>query len=86
MSAADSSDDKTPGERMDDRERCVLYLLFHDPCPVTIAELGRELGDESNAADAVAALAAAGLVHRFGDFVITTRAARRSDALHEGAI
>jgi len=35
---------------------------------------------------AVSALAGAGLVHRLGDFVIPTRAARRSDELYEGAL
>lgn len=48
--------------------------------------LGRELKSQLDAADAVSALAGAGLVHRLGDFVIPTRAARRSDELYEGAL
>lgn len=85
MSAMVSSDEQTPGERMDRRERTVLHLLIQDPFPWTIEELGRELGDRASTSDAVATLAGAGLVHRFGEFVIPTRSARRSDELHEGA-
>ncbi len=86
MSATTGSDEQTPGERMDHRERMVLYMLHHDPVPWTVEELGRELGDQGHTSNAVAALAAAGLVHRFGEFVIPTRTARRSDELYEGAI
>lgn len=85
MSAMVSSEEQTPGERMDRRERTVLHLLIQDPFPWMIEELGRELGDETSTSDAVAALAGAGLVHRFGEFVIPTRSARRSDELYEGA-
>jgi hypothetical protein len=86
MSAIDSSDEQTPGERMDQRERIVLYMLFHDPFPWAIEELQRELGDRGDVADAVASLAAAGLVRRLGEFVVPTRAARRSDKLYGEAI
>ena len=85
-----------PGERMDNTEREVLFLLYRDPFPWTVEELGRELGDLGNAADAVTSLAAAGLLHRFPavarrdgsgpEFVIPTRAARRSDELHEHSL
>lgn len=95
MSATDSSEE-TPGERMDRRERLVLYMLFRDPFPWTIEEMGRELGDHGHAVDAIAALATDGLVHRFTatalpskqpvEFVIPTRTARRSDELYGGAI
>ena len=95
MSTTDSSEE-TPGERMDRRERQVLYMLFRDPFPWTVEELGRELGDHSHAVDAIAALATDGLVHRFEaaavsgmqpvEFVIPTRTARRTDELYEGAI
>lgn len=70
--------DETPGDRMDLSEKTVLLVLFHDPLPWTVEELGRELKDMGDAVDAVARLAGAGLVHRLGDFVFPTRAARRS--------
>jgi hypothetical protein len=95
MSTTDSSEE-TPGERMDRRERLVLYMLFRDPFPWTVEEMGRELGDHGHAVDAIAALATDGLVHRFEaaalpgkrpvEFVIPTRTARRTDELYEGAI
>jgi hypothetical protein len=86
MSATGGSEGQTPGERMDRRERTVLYLLIQDPFPWTIEELGREVGDQGGMSDAVAALVSTGLVHRSGEFVIPTRSARRSDELYEGAI
>jgi hypothetical protein len=75
-----------PGERMDNSQKTVLLMLFDDRVPWTLDELGRELKNQLDAADAVSALAGAGLVHRLGDFVIPTRAARRSDELYEGAL
>jgi hypothetical protein len=78
-------DEETPGERIDQRERTVLALLFADPFPWTVEEIGRELDDPKYAVDCIASLAGDGLVHRLGEFVFPTRAARRSDELHEGA-
>jgi hypothetical protein len=86
MSATDRSPDMEPGERMDNSQKTVLLMLFDDSVPWTLDELGRELKSQLDAAAAVSALAGAGLVHRPGDFVIPTRAARRSDELYEGAI
>ncbi len=86
MSATDRSPDMEPGERMDNSQKTVLLMLFDDSVPWTLDELGRELKSQLDAADAVSALAGAGLVHRLGDFVIPTRAARRSDELYGGAI
>jgi hypothetical protein len=85
-SATDASDEMTPGERMDQRQRMVLYMLIQDPFPWTIDELGREFGDRGDISDAVAELVTEGLVHRFGEFVIPTRTARRADELYQGAI
>jgi len=85
MSAMADSEGQTPGESMDRRERTVLYLLIQDPFPWTVEELGREVGDLRGTSDAVAALVSTGHVHRFGEFVIPTRSARRSDELYEGA-
>jgi hypothetical protein len=87
MSATDSIlTGETPGDRMDGNEKTVLLVLFDDPVPWTVEELGRELKDTGDAVDAVARLAGAGLVHRLGDFVFPTRAARRSDELYDGAL
>lgn len=87
MGATSSTrDDETPGERMDRREKTVLALLLQDPFPWTVEEIGRELDSQRYAVDSVASLAGAGLVHRLGEFVFPTRAARRSDELHEGAL
>jgi hypothetical protein len=87
MSAIDRNPDHMePGERMDNSQKTVLLMLFDDCVPWTLDELGRELKNQLDAADAVSALAGAGLVHRLGDFVIPTRAARRSDELYEGAL
>jgi hypothetical protein len=80
------SGDEAPGERLDANERAVLLLLFDDHAPWTLDELGRELKDQSDAADAVSSLTRAGLLHRLGDFVFPTRAARRSDELYDGAL
>ncbi len=78
--------DGAPAERLDRNERAVLLLLFEDRSPWTLDELGRELHDRGDAADATSALARAGLVHRLGEFVFPTRAARRSDELYDGAL
>ncbi len=87
MSATGSlSEQETPGERLDRRERLVLQLLLHDPFPWSVQELEHELGNEGHATDAIRSLAGSGLIHRLGDFVIPTRAARRSDDLYQGAL
>jgi hypothetical protein len=94
-------DEQTPGERLDQREKHVLLALTEDPFPWTVEELARDMGREGCwAEDAVAALDAAGLVHRFVvlrptredqreervEVIIPTRAARRSDELHGGSV
>lgn len=87
MDATDStSDEERPGESERRGDKAVLANLFQDPFPWTVEEIGRELQDQDDAVDSVARLAADGLVHRFGEFVFPTRAARRSDDLHEGAL
>jgi len=67
-------------ERATDDE--ILRLLFSSPSPWAVAELGREL-DSTDAEDGVARLAGAGLVHRQGELVSPTRAARRAIELYE---
>jgi hypothetical protein len=97
-----SHDEQTPDERMDQHERHVLLALMQDPFPWTVAELARDMGKEGRwTEDAVAALDAAGLVHRFVvlrpagedqrgeervEVVIPTRAARRLDELQGGPL
>jgi hypothetical protein len=64
-------------------ESAVMLVLLHmgHPWPWSMSEIGRELGNELLAADAVAGLHAAGLVHRTGEFVFPTRTATRSQQL-----
>jgi hypothetical protein len=61
----------------------ILDMLLHDePQGVwSVEEVARALDDALAAADAIARLHAAGLVHRLGDFVFATRAAVRCAAL-----
>jgi len=80
------SSEQTPAERMDGNEKVVLILLLDDRLPWTLDELGRKLKDHADAADAIATLSGDGLVHRLGEFVFPTRAARRSDELYDGAL
>jgi hypothetical protein len=66
-------------------ERVVLALLLEPGCraPWSVAELGREIGSEPRAANAVVGLHAAGLVHRLNEFVWASRSAAR---FHELAV
>lgn len=89
MSTADRSHHRGQAEREvseDQRDNTILNIMLCGPSyPWTVDELVREVQD-SEAADAVARLAEAGLVHRFGEFVFPTRTARRADELQVGAI
>jgi hypothetical protein len=64
---------------VDDAQFLVLALLLEPggPSQWSLDELGRELGCELHAAEAVVRLDAAGLAHRTGEFVFATRAASR---------
>ena len=66
-------------------EAVVMLMLLHAGhwWPWSMAEISQELGSELLAADAVAGLHAAGLVHRFGEFVLPTRAATRMQQLED---
>ena len=70
------------------RENTVLNLMFCDASdyPWTVEELARTIEDRTGVIDALDDLAAAGLVHRIGEFVFPTLAARRADELGAGAI
>jgi predicted transcriptional regulator len=78
-----------PGDRMAPEciERLVLTLLLgpRSHGPWTAEELGRELGDEVAAVDAVVSLHAAGLVHRCRQLVFPSRSAARCFELVEAA-
>jgi hypothetical protein len=70
--------DRSPvAEGEEHRETVILTLLLEPGGPWlwSVQELARELGDATDAADAVARLHAAGLVHRCHEFVFATRPA-----------
>lgn len=70
------------GERQRTVERAIATLLLESGgAPWTTGELVRELGDRVDALDAIDRLARAGVVHRHGDLVFATRAARELDAV-----
>jgi len=74
--------------RQDDHvERLVLALLLESRTtgPWSIQELARELGDETQAADAIESLRGAGLVHRCQELVFATRSAVRFHELADAA-
>jgi predicted transcriptional regulator len=65
-----------------DNDKTVLHLLLDDPLPWTVDEIVREVSSSRlETVDAIARLAGAGLVHRSGEFVFPTRAARRADEI-----
>ncbi len=65
-----------------DYQRAVFVLLLCQDGLWTVGEILRELSSpELGVLDAIAALEAAGLVHRYADVVFVTRAARRSDEI-----
>jgi predicted transcriptional regulator len=68
-----------------DRDLNVLNLMLCDSSwPWSVDEIARELQTRIGAYDSVSRLAEAGLVHRLGEFVFPTRAARRADELGIG--
>jgi hypothetical protein len=70
----------------EDRDSNVLNLMLCDsPWPWTVDEIARELHTRMGAEDSVGRLAGMGLVHRLGEFVFPTRAARRADQIGTGS-
>lgn len=77
--------EESPCERVAADDNLVLSVVLSEPFPWTVAELGRELDEEAKYIDdCVAHLVAAGLLHRLGEFVFPTRAARRAVELQVG--
>jgi hypothetical protein len=74
--------DRCERDRQTDND--VLALMFREEWPWSVEEIGRELGNQAEASDAVCRLAESGLVHRLGDFVFPTRAARRGAEIEIG--
>ena len=65
-------------------EGTILTLLLSDgQCVWSVEELVAEIGRRLDTTDAVAALNAAGLIHRCGEFVFATRAAIRFDGIEQ---
>lgn len=84
-------DQQDGAERPIDEERddsAVLRLMLCDDSgfPWSVEEIARTIGESIDAVDAMRRLEAAGLVHRLGDFVFPTLAARRADELSGGSI
>jgi hypothetical protein len=65
-------------------DNVVLALIFREKWPWSVEEIGRELNDQTEASDAVCRLLGSGLVHRLGDLVFPTRAARRGAEIEIG--
>ena len=88
MSAATrcAADEMMPAEREDQRDKLILHVLCEELVPWTVAEVGCELDCPDDVVDGVGRLARAGLVHRLGEFVFPTRAARRADEIEVGTL
>ena len=69
-------------------EAVVMLMLLHGGhwWPWSMGEVAQELGDQALAVEAVAGLHAAGLVHRFGEFVLPTRPATRMRQLEDALL
>lgn len=72
-----------PADDVEDefRDGNVLGLLIDSGWPWSVDEIACELSNPLAATDAVGRLSGAGLVHRLGEFVLPTRAARQADRL-----
>jgi hypothetical protein len=68
-------------ERRVDQGILALLLTPEEQRPWSVDEVGREIGDQVDAIDSLARLQAAGLIHRFGEFVFATRAAVTAERL-----
>jgi hypothetical protein len=73
-------------EERDDRAVLRLMLCDGSCFPWSVDEIACTIGDPIDVADSLCRLEAAGLVHRLGNFVFPTLAARRADELSGGSI
>lgn len=75
----DQRSDPSPAEEMSRIDAAVLQLLLHPKltAPLSEHELVLEIGDRIAVTDSLARLRGAGLIHRCGEFVFSTAAARR---------
>jgi hypothetical protein len=79
-------DQPNPADRDELRpQRHILHLLIYQPHhgPLSVEELVRAHGNEAEAADAIAALHATGLVHLNDGYAWATLAATHAVALEE---
>jgi hypothetical protein len=74
-----TSDEMTGAEREEHRDKVILQILCEELVPWTATEIGRELNGPLDVINGVGRPARAGLVHRLGEFVLPTRAARQAD-------
>jgi hypothetical protein len=81
----DQPTQRDAAREFDVAERLVLDMLLDPdfPGPWTIQELGRAMGNEVEAADAVMGLDRAGLVHRIDQYVFASWPAARAMKLGE---
>ena len=79
--------DEDPPDRCEQERQidCViLSFMFNEPWPWSVEEIALEYGDKDEASYSVRRLTETGLVHRFGDFVFPTHAARRAAEIEIG--
>jgi hypothetical protein len=81
-----AADEMTPAERENQRDKVILHVLCGELVPWTVEEVGRELDSPNDVIDGVGRLARAALVHRLGEFVFPTRAARRAGEIEVGTL
>ena len=74
-----------PAAEIDYMEHVVLMLLLTSdpPAPWSVREIALAIGDQVATEDSLVNLHAAGLVHRFGEFVFPTRTATRFNQLEQ---
>jgi hypothetical protein len=79
--------DEDPQDRCEQERQIdcvVLSFMFNEPWPWSVEEIAREYGDTTEAAASIRRLTETGLVHRLGEFVIPTHAARRAAEIEIG--